>query len=206
MLERPDEMKISLPRLLVLLLLPGSLWAQHLVQNMDVSILEGVTWYRPQTIAGTNVTVSGSTGHSQQIGYGYQVLRTPAGGLWIEFYPMTFFSPGTSTANVPGSFNPGGFLITPGVRYMVPVQSRLSLYAVAGGGVGTFDYAAIAGTSVTTNDTWHGVFEWGGGIDIRLMRFLSVRVECRDFVTGKGLDGVPGRHHVSPAAGIAWHF
>ncbi|MDR3702720.1 MAG: hypothetical protein P4L56_23950 [Candidatus Sulfopaludibacter sp.] len=176
---------------------------------MDTSILFGPTWYRPHTIPGTNVALSGSTGYSQQISYGYQVLRTPAGNLWIELNPMTFFSPGASTANIKGSFSPGGFLITPGVRYMVPVQSRLSLYAVAGGGVGTFDYPVVgAGDTpyVATNDTWHGVFEFGGGIDIRLIRFLSVRAECRDFVTGKGLDGVPGRHHLAPAIGIATHF
>ncbi len=200
-------MKTSLPLLLVLL--SGSLWAQHMVQNMDTSILFGPTWYRPHTIAGTNVTVAGSTGHSQQVNYGYQVLRTPAGSLWVEFYPMVCFSPGTSTANIGGAFTPGGFLVTPGVRYMVPVQSRVSLYAVAGGGVGTFDYAVVtAGDTpyVKTNDTWHGVFDIGGGIDIRLIRFLSVRAECRDFVTGKGLDGVPGRHHLAPAIGIATHF
>lgn len=177
---------------------------------MDISILFGPSWYRPNTIAGTNVRVSGSTGYSQQINYGYQVLRTPVGGLWIEFYPMVFFSPGKSAASIGGSFNPGGFLITPGVRYMIPVQSRLSLYAVAGGGVGTFDYPVVTASggtsSVGTNDTWHGVFELGGGIDIRLTRLFSVRVECRDFVTGKGLDGVPGRHHIAPAAGIAAHF
>lgn len=202
-------MTISLPRLLVLVLLPASLWAQR-VQNMDTSILFGPIWYRPHTIGGTNVALSGSTGHSQQISYGYQVLRTPAGSLWIEFYPMVFFSPGMSTANIGGSFNPGGFLITPGVRYMIPVQSRVSLYAVVGGGVGTFDYPVVTSSGgtpyVKTNDTWHGVFESGGGIDIRLTRLFSVRVECRDFVTGKGLDGVPGRHHIAPAAGIAAHF
>ena len=78
------------------------------------------------------------------------------------------------------------------------------------GGVGTFDYPVVTASggtsSVGTNDTWHGVFELGGGIDIRLTRLFSVRVECRDFVTGKGLDGVPGRHHIAPAAGIAAHF
>ncbi len=180
-----------------------------MVQNMDISILFGPSWYRPHTIAGTNVTVSGSTGHTQQINYGYQVLRTPAGSLWVEFYPMVFFSPGTSTASIGGSFNPGGFLMTPGVRYMVPVQSRVSLYAVAGGGSGTFDYPVVAASEtpyVKTNDTWHGVFDFGGGIDIRLTRTFSVRAECRDFVTGKGLDGAPGRHHLAPAIGFAGHF
>ncbi len=202
-------MTISLPRLLILVLLPASLWAQR-VQNMDISFLEGPSWYRPHTIPGTNVKVAGSTGHSQQTSYGYQVLRTGAGSLWLELYPMTFFFPGRSTANIAGSFFPAGFLVTPGVRYMVPVLPRLSLYGVTGGGAGTFDYPVVVTDTnspyVKTNDTWHGVFEFGGGIDIRLQRFVSVRVECRDFVTGRGLDGAPGRHHLAPAIGFAGHF
>jgi len=202
-------MKTPLLRLLLPALLAGSSYAQGFIQNMDISILGGGSWYRSQTIPGTNVTLSGSTGYSELINYSYQVIRSSAGNLWIEFYPTTFFNPGKSSASITGSVNFSSFAATPGVRYMVPVQSRVSLYGVTGAGFGEFEYAVVAVSNspyVKVNSTWHGVFDFGGGIDIRLSQRWSVRSECRDFVTGRGLNGVPGRHHLVPLLGVAVHF
>jgi hypothetical protein len=41
---------------------------------------------------------------------------------------------------------------------------------------------------------------------LRLSRSFSVRAEFRDYVTGRGLSGIAGRHHPVPLAGIALHF
>jgi len=53
--------------------------------------------------------------------------------------------------------------------------------------------------------TWHGVFDFAGGVDIRLKRSFSLRAEFRDFVTGRGLSGADGRHHPIAGIGIALH-
>ncbi len=58
---------------------------------------------------------------------------------------------------------------------------------------------------MTGRTTAHGVFGFGGGADVRLTRWFSLRMEVRDFVTGKGLGGAGGRHHVLPAIGVAFH-
>jgi hypothetical protein len=50
------------------------------------------------------------------------------------------------------------------------------------------------------------VLDCGAGADIRLSRTWSIRAEFRDEVTGKGLSGSAGRHHLIPAVGIALHF
>ena len=60
--------------------------------------------------------------------------------------------------------------------------------------------------SVSTNNTAHGVFAFGGGADVRLSPHFSLRVEVRDLVTGKDLSGAAGRHHVLPLFGVAFHF
>jgi hypothetical protein len=141
--------------------------------------------------------------------YGYQVARTSAASLWIEFVPNAIVSPGTSTGGVAGSLRFRQFVQTLGVRFMVPVQSRISIYGAAGGGGGSFRYATIDGAStpsVKSNSTYHGVFVFGGGADIRLSRHFSIRGDVRDYVTGRGLAGVAGRHHFVPLMGLALHF
>ena len=49
-------------------------------------------------------------------------------------------------------------------------------------------------------------FGFGGGLDFRLTRLLSLRFEGRDFVTRAGLGGERGRTHPFFAVGIGFHF
>ncbi|MBZ5618153.1 MAG: hypothetical protein LAQ69_05360 [Acidobacteriia bacterium] len=203
-------MRMTSPlKFLCLALLSGSAWAQGLVQNMDIFFLFGPARVESQVIGGSGVTVYSSTGYSQSTGYGYQVMRKSAASLWVEFFPITFTNPGKSTASIAGSINYRMNTFAPGVRFMVPVQSRISVYGVLGGGAGFFNYATIAGESspyVKSNSTTHGVFDFGGGVDVRLARRISLRGEVRDYVTGAGLSGTVGRNHILPLVGVALHF
>lgn len=98
---------------------------------------------------------------------------------------------------------------TLGLRLMVPVAARLSFFGVAGGGDGEFHYAWLLEGStpyLLSHSTTHGVFEWGGGVDVRLSKRVSIRGEVRDFVSGQGLSGSNGVHHVVTMVGVAFHF
>jgi len=159
-------------------------------------------------IRGSNVTLSGQTSSGFALGYGYQLTRISASSLWLELVAPTA-SFGRSSASIPGSVNNDLQTFAVAARLMVPLQSRLSVYGIAGGGGGSFHYPVIAGGSnpyVTSNATAHGVFETGGGIDVRLNERLSLRGEVRDFVTGARLSGAAGRHHILPLFGLAFHF
>ena len=200
--------KSSPMRFLVVALWSCAAWAQGRIQNFDIFISAGPAWNKSHAISGTNVTLADSWGYSSETDYGYQVARASAASLWID-YSMVFPDPGLK-ANVPvSSSGKSGFAATLGLRFMVPVNSRLSFYAVSGGGVGSFWYPAVTGAanpSVFTNSTTHGVFVFGGGADVRLLRWFSLRMEVRDLVTGKELSGAAGRHHVLPLFGVAFHF
>jgi len=194
-------------RLLIVALWSGAAWAQG-IQNRDMSIAWGPSWNQAQTIGGTNVTLAGSTGWNSQADFGYQVARAGAVSLMVDV-SFLFSYAGGLFANVPAMGRSEFSPITAGLRFMVPVHPRLSFYAVPGGGyVSARSPVVTAGASpsVSTNDTRHGVFEFGGGADVRLSRFFSLRAEVRDFVTGRDLAGVTGRHHVSPLFGVALHF
>jgi len=194
-------------RLLIVALWAGAAWAQG-IQNRDVSISSGPSWNQPQRISGTNVTLAGSNGWNSQVNFGYQVARAGAVSVMVDV-SFLFSFPGGLFANVPAMGRSDFGPVTAGLRFMVPVHPRLSFYAVSGGGyVLARSPVVTAGASptVSTHDTDHGVFSFGGGADVRLSRWFSLRAEVRDFVTGKDLAGVTGRHHVAPLFGVALHF
>jgi opacity protein-like surface antigen len=117
----------------------------------------------------------------------------------------------TVASNV-ASYVKASLFLTPGVRWRFTPQRRVSFYAAAGAGVGNFgSYLSYVGSgpglseSVTGNTT-SAAFDWGGGIDFRLTRLLSLRAEGRDFVTRAGLGGFAGRNHAFFMAGIGFHF
>ena len=196
----------SLRPVLCLALLAGTACAQRL-QNVDMVFSMGPFRGSQQVIAGSNVVVSASTGASILWSFGYQVARTSAASLWIDL-PFMFTAGGSGAGSIGGSFNTYMSPYTPGFRFMVPVQQRVSIYGIAGGGFGFFGYPTIkidSGPTVSTNTTLHGVFEFGGGIDIRLTQHLSIRGEARDYMTGVGLSGATGHQHLVPLIGVAFH-
>lgn len=181
-------------------------------QNSEISFLAGVSNPTSQVVVGSTITISGAAGAALQLAYSYQALSCAAGYLYVEI-PATFTlrAAGTVIGNGTVSSTDNNMtLLTPGVRFKLPIQSRLSLYGVAGGGIGSFgrDETVInkTGVFIGTNRTEHGVFDFGGGLDIRLTRLLSFRGEGRDFITGKGLGGVNGRNHAVYEFGLAFHF
>lgn len=170
-------------------------WAQR-IQNMDLSILGGATWNQSHPVAATNVKLDESWSGALTVNYGYQIKRIGACGVMLDL-AQTF--PGSFRANAPGfSTNTVWWTQTLGLRFMIPISSRLSPYVVSAGGVGSFRSPTAA--------TYHGVFVIGGGLDVRLSRTISVRSEARDLITGQLLNGAAGRQHVVLSFGFAAHF
>jgi len=201
-------------RFLILFLISfsGGAWAQWLprfFQNSDIYFMAGPASNQSQVIGGTNVTVYGSKGYTTNVGYGYQIMRQSAASLWVELSPGVNVTPTADTANIPGSISQQSTISTLGVRLMVPVQSRISFFGAVGGGVGDFSNPNLTSDNppdLKTTDVYHGVFDFGGGVDIRLSRFFSIRVDARDYVTGRDLGGVPGRNHFLPVVGVVFHL
>jgi hypothetical protein len=153
-----------------------------LAQNSDFGLLYG---FRPCGDCPSSTVASGS-----QFNYGHQVVATLAGDLYVEI-------PLVSSTNPVGNV---AYLFTPGLRYKLATQSRLSLYGALGVGVASF------GGTATASRTTSGTVDFAGGADLRLTRLLSVRLEARDFVTRPGLGGTEGRNHAMYFVGIAFHF
>jgi opacity protein-like surface antigen len=191
--------------LLLLLLLPVA--PAQLFQNSDIYYVAGPAFAGTQTIGDSGVTLYGATGYAWIWGFGHQFKRIGGASLWLDI-PLVFISGSHQTASIPGSIKATSTMLVPGVRLMLPLNSRISPFVSAGGGGGFFTYPVVHPTSlnlVTTNAIDHGVLSFGGGADFRLSQHFSIRVDFRDYVTGRNLAGAPGRNHPLPMIGLAFH-
>lgn len=196
--------------LAVLTLTAGMGWAQ----NSDLALLGGVSGIRGQTtVIGASHGTLGTVSPSFQVNYAWQILQRKA-DLYIELplvIPVrisgeTVSGPGMKTSV--GNSDPDIFF-TPGVRLKISPESRVSFYAAANFGVASFGATSFilpGPTFVSTSRKTSPAFGFGGGVDFRLTRLLSLRGDARDFVTREGLGGVTGRNHGIFQVGIAFHF
>ena len=68
-------------------------------------------------------------------------------------------------------------------------------------------WSATALVSSSIRWTVAGAIDFGGGLDFRLTRLMSLRAEARDFVvSGKHLGGQDGYNHPIFGFGVGFHF
>jgi hypothetical protein len=207
-------MRKTCPPQILLLMLPIAGRAQSILfpavfHHLEFYYLTGPSYARTQTIGETNVTVYGSMGYSMALGAACQVVRKSNATLWIEFAQHAWANRSAETASVPGSVALKTSIEWAGLRVKVPVTSRISVFAAAGGGFGDFNNPTLSTDNPPVLKTVHvskGVFGGGGGADFRLMRILSLRLDVRDYVTVRNVSGIPGRNHVLPMFGLVLHW
>jgi opacity protein-like surface antigen len=92
----------------------------------------------------------------------------------------------------------------------VPVHHRVSFYAAAGAGIASFhhDLAVVGKGSVSQSSGWASSFAgaFGGGLDFRITRLVSLRAEVRDFVSRRGVGLTDGRNHAVFGFGMGFHW
>jgi opacity protein-like surface antigen len=77
--------------------------------------------------------------------------------------------------------------LTPGLKVRFAPHRRVTPYLAAGAGYALFEHstARIDGAANTAPRHLHrGAFQFGGGVEVKLLRFLALRIEARDFVSG----------------------
>lgn len=120
---------------------------------------------------------------------------------------------GTPNTNVKSTnlFLPKSYsslFFTPGVKLKI-FPGGISPYLVAGGGLARYkesstNISGAANTGDRANTTW--VFDYGGGVDFSLIKYLALRGEIRDFITGNPQFSTPfltdKQHNVFVAGGV----
>jgi len=102
----------------------------------------------------------------------------------IEFVALPNRPVTSGSAIVPHDY--ASLYMTPGVRLKFFPNSRLSPWGAGGGGYALYEEAAQLSNGQNTTNKFlnRGVFEYGGGLDYRLFRFIGLRGEVRDFFSG----------------------
>jgi hypothetical protein len=176
-------------------------------QNSDLGLLLGGV-VRVRSHVEPNRIESSVTG-AGQINYAAQLHETTAGQLYLEIpVLMTGGSRATITSRTVTGFSGGAVFLTPGLRWRFTPANRVSFYADAGGGIAVFHgSSAVVGNgiiSASNGSTATGALGFGGGLDFRITRLISFRIEGRDGLTRGNVDGAT--HHAFLMFGLGFHF
>lgn len=149
---------------------------------------------------GTIGSVSIGPGISWQASLAYRLANFRAAALYVEL-PFA----GSPSRTGPG-FSPdfSTFFFAPSAHLKLLPGSIVSPFASIGGGVAHFSSLDSSGNA--------GVLQFGGGVDFRTpLRFLGIRLEARDFITGHSsvaplVDFTSHVQHVFAGGGVVLKF
>jgi opacity protein-like surface antigen len=154
------------------------------------------------------------SGVAFQVNYGRRFLDSDKVALYGEINfvasPLRDATTGIGTA----THDFASLYVTPGIRVKFRPTSRISPYAVVGGGYADYEQSLtrIDGRpNQASRELARGVFDFGAGVDVHVWRFVALRGEARDFYTGSpnyNIQSISGGQHNVVATGgfvLRWH-
>lgn len=179
--------KVALIRWSGLLLLAAALLAEPARgQNQELTFSLGGIPGQTRNFQGSAGSAQISSDRSFGINYGHRLLDARIAALYgeIEFVAFPNRDVTSATATVPQSY--ASLYLAPGLRLKFFPSSRLSPWGAIGGGYALYQQSAKLSNGQNETDKFlnRGVFDYGGGLDFRLFRFLGLRAEVRDFLSG----------------------
>jgi opacity protein-like surface antigen len=148
-----------------------------------------------------------------QANYGYRLVEGSKAALFAETHLLANSLREITSLNRSATRDVATLYVTPGLRVKFVPRRSLSPYAVVGAGYGLYEqsFFQIDGASnPAPRFTHRGVFAYGGGLDLKVWRFLGARWEVRDFYSGNPSFNAPTRsgsqHNVVVGGGFTLHF
>lgn len=156
-----------------------------------------------------------ATGMSLLANYGLRVHGQPDSGATLSF--ETYF--GATPQNRILASNPrstrdaASLFLMPGLRLKLFPSRTIQPYVAAGAGFAVFEHSLLR-MDGQPNDAPRTITRaagnFGGGVDVRVWRWLSLRGEVRDVITGNPAFNVPVRggaqHSLLAAGGFVLRF
>ncbi len=158
-------------------------------------------------------SLDAGSGVALQVNYGRRFINGHKAAVYGEINFLASPTRGVSSSVATATHDFASLYVTPGVRIKLFPESRISPYAVAGGGYGEYEQSTtrIDGQpNSVSRELARGVFDFGAGVDVRLWRFIALRGEARDFFTGAPNYNIPstsgGQHNVVATGGFVLHW
>ena len=160
----------------------------------------------------TAINVRTTSGRALQANYGYRFAGNDAVAVYGEIHLL---------ANPQRQVSGASFLtrdfaslyLTPGIRVKLNPKGRIQPYGAIGGGYALYEQSTttVGGTvNPAPRHLTRGVFQYGGGVDISILRWLGLRGEVRDFYTGSPALNLAtlrgGQHNVVASGGFVLRF
>jgi opacity protein-like surface antigen len=159
-------------------------------------------------------SLDAGSGVALQANYGRRFLGTNKWALYGEVNFVSSPLRDVSSSALAATHDFASLYVTPGVRFKFRPASRISPYAVVGGGYADYEQSTTViarGPNPASRQLARGVFDFGAGVDVHLWRFIALRGEARDFYTGSPNYNIPsisgGQHNVvaTGAFVLQWH-
>ena len=195
-----------------LLLLPAALcMAQEEAHRNELAFgLGGI----PASSRNDSPRLDPGSGVVLQVNYGRRFLNSSKVALYgeINFVSSPLREVSSSVGSATHDF--ASVYVTPGLRVKFRPTSRISPYAVVGGGYADYEQSLTridGGRNQAPRQLARGVFDFGAGVDVHVWRFVALRGEVRDFYTGSPNYNIPsisgGQHNVvaTGAFVLRWH-
>ena len=176
--------------------------------RFDVGLLLGST-----TATDEGAVLQFDRGTTYQATAAWPVWRTAATNVSIEvpFIATPAFTVVTSSASLPLEY--ASLYLTPGVRVTVVPNAPVSFFGAVGAGYARYSESRLKADrspNPDQRDTNAGAIEFGGGVDVRGVRWLGFRVELRDVYTGARNFSIPVPrprvHNVIGSGGLVIRF
>lgn len=113
-----------------------------------------------------------------QLNYAHRLIGVPGIGLYVEVPFLAGFNNLRTLASLENGQNYNSLYVTPGVKLKLLPGFFLSPYLAGGVGVAHFSASTSSGGSETDFAA-----DIGGGLDVKVFPYLSLRGEVRDFIT-----------------------
>ncbi len=196
---------------IVLLLMVAILAASAVAQSNQVAGTIGRTFIPDQTVSAGN-TIHFGHGLTFEANYSHRFMDVGLFGLSVEV-PFVVDRLNRLQYNVnvvPYSFK--SYFVTPAVRANLFPSTAFSPWVSVGGGWGHFTPSSTLEFNGTPNpgkSSTVGVFQIGGGLDVRVIGNFKIRGEVRDFYSGEPPININSKSRYSnlyAGAGVVFSF
>lgn len=195
----------------VLLLVWAVLGAESaFAQRSELGLMLGA--FQPRDRVSGSARLEIGTGMSLYANYGLRVVDGEKAALFLEvpFIATPQHKIGSTLGGA--TRDVATIYVTPGLRLKFAPRGRIAPYVAGGAGWALFEQSTTT-LDGRANDAprllSRGAVNFGGGVDVRLWRFVSVRGEARDFISGNAAFRVPVRgaqHSLLVAGGFSLRF
>ena len=153
------------------------------------------------------------SGPALQANYGYRFTGGDKVALYGEVHFLATAQQQVLSVNTAATRDVATTFLAPGVRVKFVPTRAVSPYLAAGAGWALFEHSKLTmggSPNPAPRTASHGVINFGGGVDVKLWRWLGLRGEIRDFYAGSPAYNVAslrgGQHNIVMGGGFVLRF